>query len=103
VLGRAFGFWMLSACRIVYVVNETEPARQFGFAYGTLPGHVETGEERFLVEWDPADNRVYYDILAYSRPHHFLTWLGYPLVRRAQKRFRHDSGAALRTVVDHAE
>ena len=22
----------------------------FGFAYGTLPGHVESGEERFLIE-----------------------------------------------------
>ena len=33
--------------RVVYVVDE--PARA-GFAYGTLPGHPESGEELFLVE-----------------------------------------------------
>jgi uncharacterized protein (UPF0548 family) len=26
------------------------PVRRFGFAYGTLPDHVESGEERFTVE-----------------------------------------------------
>jgi uncharacterized protein (UPF0548 family) len=34
-------------CRVVQVVDE--PGR-LGFAYGTLPGHVEKGEESFLVE-----------------------------------------------------
>src|SRR5215216_5409661 len=43
VKARACGLWSLNACRIVYVVDE--PAR-FGFAYGTLPDHVERGEER---------------------------------------------------------
>lgn len=33
--------------RMVVLVDE--PLR-FGFAYGTLPGHAETGEESFLVE-----------------------------------------------------
>ena len=33
--------------RIVTLVDEP---RRFGFAYGTLPGHAETGEESFLVE-----------------------------------------------------
>ncbi len=52
---------------------------RFGFAYGTLPGHVESGEERFLVEWDRGDDAVWYDILAFSRPNHVLTRLGYPV------------------------
>jgi len=30
--------------------NEEEPIQRYGFAYGTLPDHAETGEERFLVE-----------------------------------------------------
>jgi uncharacterized protein (UPF0548 family) len=67
VIARALGLWWLNACRIVYIVDESEPLRRFGFAYGTLPGHVGTGEERFLVEWDPAGDGVWYDILAFSR------------------------------------
>src|SRR5579885_3302731 len=48
VTGRAIGLWWLNACRIVYVVDESGPISKFGFAYGTLPGHIECGEERFL-------------------------------------------------------
>ena len=64
-------------------------------AYRTLPGHVESGEERFLAEWDRGDDGVWYDILAFSRPNHVLTRLGYPVVRRLQKRFGRDSAAAM--------
>jgi uncharacterized protein (UPF0548 family) len=95
VMGRAIGLWWLNACRIVYVVDESGPTSKFGFAYGTLPGHVESGEERFLIEWDRSDNSVWYDILAFSRPNHFLTRLGYPMVRRTQKQFGRDSAAAM--------
>ncbi len=42
-------------CRVVYVVDE--PDRR-GFAYGTLPGHAESGEELFLVRYDPATEEV---------------------------------------------
>ena len=69
VLAHKFRMWSLNACRIVYVINETGPVHRFGFAYGTLPDHVEAGEERFVVEWDDASNEVHYDILAFSRPH----------------------------------
>lgn len=95
VMGHALGLWWLNACRIVYVVDEEGPIRMFGFAYGTLPGHVESGEERFLIEWDRAENTVWYDILAFSRPNHILTRLGYPLVRRMQKRFGRDSALSM--------
>jgi uncharacterized protein (UPF0548 family) len=44
VMGRALGWWWLNACRVVYVVDEAGPISRFGFAYGTLPGHVESGE-----------------------------------------------------------
>ena len=56
-MGRAIGLWWLNACRIVYVVDESGPISKFGFAYGTLPGHVESGEERFLIEWDRGDEQ----------------------------------------------
>ena len=38
--------------RIVAVVDEPQ---RFGFAYGTLPGHAETGEESFLIELTDED------------------------------------------------
>lgn len=95
VMGHALGMWWRNCCRIVYTVDESGPICRFGFAYGTLPGHVESGEERFLVEWNRNNDTVWYDILAFSRPHHLLTWLGYPMVRRQQKRFGRDSAAAM--------
>jgi uncharacterized protein (UPF0548 family) len=95
VMGRAIGLWWLNACRIVYVVDESGPISKFGFAYGTLPGHAESGEERFLIEWDQSDDSVWYDILAFSKPNHFLSRLGYPVVRWTQKRFGRDSAASM--------
>lgn len=100
VVARAFGLSWLNACRIVYVIDEHEPARKFGFAYGTLADHVESGEERFQIEWNHADDSVWYDILAFSRPRHVLARLGYPLVRRFQRRFARDSAAAMQRAVD---
>ncbi|MBX7105648.1 MAG: DUF1990 domain-containing protein [Gemmataceae bacterium] len=95
VMGWAVGLWWLNSCRIIYVVDESGPICRFGFAYGTLPGHVESGEERFLIEWDRDNDDVWNDIFAFSRPNHILTRLGYPLVRRNQKRFGRDSAAAM--------
>jgi uncharacterized protein (UPF0548 family) len=100
VLARAVGLWWLAACRVVYAVDEDGPVRRFGFAYGTLPDHPESGEERFLVEWDRADGGVWYDVLAFSRPRHVLARIGYPWVRRLQKQFGRDSAAAMLRAVD---
>jgi len=95
IVAHAIGLWWLNACKIVYVVDESGPISRCGLAYGTLPDHAGRGEERFLIEWDQADNSVWYDILAFSRPNHFLARLGYPIVRRTQKRFGRESAAAM--------
>ncbi|MFO0936774.1 MAG: DUF1990 domain-containing protein [Gemmataceae bacterium] len=87
MMARTYGLWTLNACRIVDVIDEPN---RFGFAYGTLPGHVESGEERFLVSMLET-GEVQYEILAFSRPHHWLVRLGYPLARLAQARFRRES------------
>jgi uncharacterized protein (UPF0548 family) len=99
ILARVIGLWWLNACRIVYVVDETGPTTKFGFAYGTLPDHAGSGEERFLIEWDQADDSVWYDILAFSRPQHFLVRLGYPMLRRPQKRFGRESAAVMLSAI----
>jgi uncharacterized protein (UPF0548 family) len=85
------GFWWRNACKIVYVINEK---RRFGFAYGTLPGHIESGEELFLVEWGD-DNKVYYSIKAFSKPRHLLAKIAYPVMRLLQAKFRKDSLKAM--------
>lgn len=102
IMGWAIGVWWLNSCRIIYTVDESGPISKFGFAYGTLPCHVESGEERFLIEWDRDTDKVRYDILAFSRPNHFLTRLGYPLVRRTQKQFGRDSAASMFRAVNSA-
>jgi uncharacterized protein (UPF0548 family) len=90
IKARTFGFWTLSACRIVYVIGDESPERRIGFAYGTLTDHVERGEERFLIEW-LEDDSVWYEILAFSRPQHALVRLAAPMARQLQKRFARDS------------
>ena len=90
-----FAFYSLNACRIVYVVDEDGPVKRFGFAYGTLSEHAESGEERFTVEWNRSENQVWYSILAFSVPNKPLAKLGYPLSRMLQRRFREGSKAAM--------
>jgi uncharacterized protein (UPF0548 family) len=87
--------WLLFACRILYVINEDGPIKKCGFVYGTLPGHPETGEERFTIEWHDEDDSVWYDLLAFSKPGNLLTTIGYPLTRTLQKKFVKDSQRAM--------
>jgi uncharacterized protein (UPF0548 family) len=91
VKARAFGTWSLGAARVVYLIEQDGPVKRFGFAYGTLPAHVETGEERFTIEWHLQDDSVWYDILAFSRPRHPLVRLSLILGRMLQKRFARES------------
>ena len=65
---------------VVYVVNEPNRA---GFAYGTLPGHPEQGEEAFLADIAD-DGTVSVTIRAFSRPASWFWWLGAPVLRFAQ-------------------
>ena len=94
---RHFGFYSMSSARIVYVIDE--PCC-FGFAYGTLAEHVEMGEERFSVEFDPETEEVWYDLLAFSRPNALVAKLGYPVSRYLQRSFVRDSKAAMLRAVN---
>jgi uncharacterized protein (UPF0548 family) len=95
VLVPLYGLWSLNACRIVYSFESADEVRRFGFAYGTLADHMESGEERFSVEWRRDDDSVWYDLLAYSRPRHPLARIALPLSRALQRRFARDSLQAM--------
>jgi uncharacterized protein (UPF0548 family) len=92
---RLFGLWWQNTCKIIYVVDK--PTR-FAFAYGTLPGHIECGEEVFGVEMDE-DGVVWYDLRAFSKPKVWYVRLGYPLARLLQEKFRQDSALSVRRSV----
>lgn len=94
VQAKACGFWSLNAARVVYMIDEDGKTKRFGFAYGTLPDHVECGEERFTVELHE-DDSVWYDIFAFSRPQHPLVKLAFPFARSLQKRFARESLATM--------
>lgn len=100
IQARTFGVWSLSASRVVYAVNEIDSVSRVGFAYGTLPDHVERGEERFLIEWDQSTDLVTYDILAFSRPQHPFVKLASQLARQLQKRFVRESLLRMKAVVN---
>jgi uncharacterized protein (UPF0548 family) len=82
MLGIRFGPVRVHApARVVYVVDE--PTRR-GFAYGTLPGHPEDGEESFVVE-RADDGSVWIVIRAFSRPSRWYWWLVAPVLRLTQE------------------
>jgi len=72
---------IVAPTRVVYVIDE--PDRQ-GFAYGTLPGHPESGEEVFIVERRAGSTFV--EVRAFSRHGRWFTRLGAPVARRVQRR-----------------
>lgn len=88
---KVLGLWWLNSCRIVYVVDDPT---KFGFAYGTLPGHAECGEELFMVEKTP-DGIVRYTLKAFSRPRVWVARLGYPIARAYQRKFVRESKSSM--------
>lgn len=64
IVTKAGPFTFSSPVRVLAVVAEE---REFGFAYGTLPGGPERGEQRFLVSWLP-DDSVRITIREFVRP-----------------------------------
>jgi uncharacterized protein (UPF0548 family) len=81
VLAAGFGpFRVHAPCRVVWTVTEEH---RVGFAYGTLEGHPESGEESFVVDRD-AGGDVWFTIRAFSRPALWYSRLGAPAARLVQ-------------------
>jgi uncharacterized protein (UPF0548 family) len=73
-------FTMVAPCRIVRLWKSDN---SFGFAYGTLPGHPESGEESFALERN--NDGTFFTIRAFSRPASLLVRLGAPVGRAVQR------------------
>ncbi|KAK8653130.1 hypothetical protein V6N13_127143 [Hibiscus sabdariffa] len=91
--------WVMMPLQVVYVKENTraktkKAAASFGFGSGTLHGHLLAGEERFSIELDEND-QVWYEVLSFSKPAHFLSFIGYPYVQLRQKYFAHQSTNAV--------
>ncbi|MDO9377568.1 MAG: DUF1990 domain-containing protein [Nocardioidaceae bacterium] len=69
-------------CRVVWAERTDGSC---GFAYGTLPGHPERGEERFELRLGPSGD-VTFTITAFSAPARWFTRLGAPAGRLVQAR-----------------
>jgi len=96
VLIRHLGFWSLNGCRVLYCVSGPDDDMRFGFAYGTLTNHAESGEELFEVFVDPETGDVMYRIRATSWPQAPLALIGHPIARALQARFRLHSIEAMK-------
>lgn len=68
-------------CRVLWVIDEPDRA---GFAYGTLPGHPESGIEQFTVT-RTATGTVRFHLDVVSKPATWYARLGAPLSRIAQE------------------
>jgi uncharacterized protein (UPF0548 family) len=79
-------------CEVVYTIEEENRA---GFGYGTLPGHVASGEEAFLVTRD-AQGRVRFSVTAFSRPVRWPMIVAGPAAVLGQRLYARACGAALK-------
>ncbi|MFY1694916.1 MULTISPECIES: DUF1990 family protein [unclassified Solwaraspora] len=82
---------MTAPCAVVWA---TDTADRVGFAYGTLDGHPASGEEAFLVE--RAGDRVWFSVVAFSRPVAPAMRLAGPVAVAAQHLYAWRLGVALR-------
>lgn len=81
-------------CLVVWV---EDGERRAGFAYGTVAGHPERGEESFVVELD--GDGVWFTMTAFSRPDRWYTKAGGPLVVGFQHAYARLLGRTLRRLL----
>ncbi len=89
------GIHLTTACRVVAVHDRQDgDGARFGFTYGSLQSHVESGEEMFEVARH-SDGDVSYRIDVMARPGRWYAWAAQPFVEHQRRRFRADSAAAM--------
>ncbi|MFF7755067.1 DUF1990 domain-containing protein [Streptomyces sp. NPDC007971] len=79
-------------CRIVWTVAE---GRRAGWAYGTLEGHPECGEEAFVID-RTGDGTVWLTVAAFSRAQKWYARAGGAATRGLQHAYARRCGAVLK-------
>jgi hypothetical protein len=96
VLFRHLGFWSLNGARLLVPY----PGRLV-----RTPSALRTERSRIILKaaksgfevfLDPTTGDVVYRLRAVSWPQAFFAYVGYPIVRMLQARFRRDSAAAMK-------
>ncbi len=82
---KTAGVALVMTCRVIYVIDEP---RRRGFAYGTLPGHPEVGEETFIAEISEGEV-VTFTVGGFSRPGTLLTAMVSPIASMLADRAIH--------------
>ncbi|RSM98280.1 DUF1990 domain-containing protein [Streptomyces sp. WAC 01325] len=83
-------------CRVVWTVEEH---RRTGWAYGTLAGHPECGEESFVVD-RTGDGTVWLTVHAFSRAAKWYARAGGPATRGLQHAYARRCGNVLRQLCE---
>ena len=79
-------------CRVIWTA---EDPRRAGWAYGTLEGHPECGEEAFVVD-RTGDGTVWLTVAAFSRPAKWYARAGGAATRGLQHAYARRCGTVLR-------
>lgn len=96
VLGLGRPLSLVLPCRVVWRIDEEH---RRGFAYGTLPGHPEYGEESFVLERD-REGAIWLDVTAFSRPGNAVVRVAGPANLAAQALFVRRYARALARATD---
>ncbi|WP_181795626.1 DUF1990 domain-containing protein [Streptomyces sp. WELS2] len=83
-------------CRIIWTAQET---RRAGWAYGTLEGHPECGEEAFVVD-RTGDGTVWLTVSAFSKPAKWYAKAGGPATRGLQHAYARRCGTVLKRLCE---
>lgn len=89
---------LVAPCRVVYVVDEPD---EFGFAYGTLTGHPESGEESFRIQRQ-TDDSINFVIRGFSRPANLLARMSGEIGYAAQDSMTNQYLLAMQRLTRHA-
>ena len=91
--------WTTAPCRVVWAAREPQ---RVAFAYGSLPGHPESGEEAFAVEHG-SDGVVRFRVVAFTVPGTLLVAALGPVAALLQARAVDRYLAALRRLAINPE
>jgi uncharacterized protein (UPF0548 family) len=85
---------VLAPCEVIAVVADAD---RRGFAYGTLAGHPERGEEAFFVTRE--SGVVFFEMRAFSRPARWFTRIGEPFAPYLQRLYAWNLARALHKIL----